>query len=298
MLHHPDWSKPFLIQTDASAKRLGAVLSQIGPDRKEHPVRHASCTLQPLESKWTTREQELIAVIWACETFHRYIWGQYFTIQTDHANLQWLQSVSPQKGRLARWAMRRPEYEFDLQHKPGHANGDADDFSRCPIETNLYYPVEFNSDPFLEPFADLKTCITLYSMLGLDHPDNISTTHTLGNIPFDLAFDSFVNTTDHTAHDNDTEDDSLPGVTALQPSLVEFRAQQRACPELGEIINYLEHTSADKLGQKVADRKLRSLQVKCKNYFIDPLDGCLKYLDPFADVTENRLSVVPVTLRR
>ena len=94
MLHHPDWSKPFLVQTDASAKGLGAVLSQIGPGGKEHPVRYASRTLQPLESKWTTREQELIAVIWACETFHRYIWGQHFTIQTDHANLQWLQSVS------------------------------------------------------------------------------------------------------------------------------------------------------------------------------------------------------------
>ena len=70
MLHHPYWSKPFLIQTDASAKGLGAVLSQIDPDGKECPVRYASRTLLPLESKWTTREQELIAVIWACETFH------------------------------------------------------------------------------------------------------------------------------------------------------------------------------------------------------------------------------------
>ena len=148
MLHHPDWSKPFLVQTDASAKGLGVVLSQIGPDGKEHPVRYASRTLQPLESKWTTREQELIAVIWACETFHRYIWGQHFTIQTDHANLQWLQSVSPQKGRLARWDIRLAEYEFDLQHKPGHANGNADAFSRCPMETNLHYPTEFYSDPF------------------------------------------------------------------------------------------------------------------------------------------------------
>ena len=87
MLHHPDWSKPFLVQTDASAKGLDAVLSQIGPDGKEHPVCYASRTLQPLESKWTTREQELIAVIFACETFHRYIWGQHFKIQTDRTNL-------------------------------------------------------------------------------------------------------------------------------------------------------------------------------------------------------------------
>ena len=90
----------------------------------------------------------------------------------------------------------------------------------------------------------------------------------------------------------------MSDVTALQPSFIEFRAQQRACPELGEIISYPEHTSPDKLGQKVTDKKLRSLQVKCKNYFNDPLDGCLKYLDPLADVTENYLFDVPITLRR
>ena len=83
-------------------------MSQIGPDDKEHPVRYASRALQPPESKWTTREQELLAVIWACETSHRYLWGRKFFIQTDHANLQWLQAVSLQKSRLARWAMPLP----------------------------------------------------------------------------------------------------------------------------------------------------------------------------------------------
>ncbi|CAB4002757.1 Retrovirus-related Pol poly from transposon [Paramuricea clavata] len=103
-------------KTDASSKGLGAVLSQIGPDNKEHPVRYPSRALQVPESKWTTREQELLALIWACETFHRYLWGRKFLIQTDHANLQWLQAVSPQKSRLARWAMRLAEYDFELQH--------------------------------------------------------------------------------------------------------------------------------------------------------------------------------------
>ena len=60
--------------------------------------------------------------------------------------------------------MRLTEYEFDLQQKSGHANGNADAFSRCPIETNLTYPIEFYSDPFLEPFADLKTCIIHFTV--------------------------------------------------------------------------------------------------------------------------------------
>ena len=78
MLHHPDWLRIFLIQTDASAS-ANAVLSQVGPDGKECHVCYANCTLQPLESKWTTHEQELIAVIWACETFHRYVWTSHLS---------------------------------------------------------------------------------------------------------------------------------------------------------------------------------------------------------------------------
>ena len=54
-------------------------------------------------------------------------------IQTDHANLQWLQAVSTQKRRLARWAMRLAEYDFELQHPSGKNNGNADALSRCPI---------------------------------------------------------------------------------------------------------------------------------------------------------------------
>ena len=88
MLHHPNWDSKFIVQTDASAKGLGAVLTQIDNAGKERPVRYASRALQPLEAKWTTREQESIAVVWACETFHCYLWAKKFIIQTDHANLQ------------------------------------------------------------------------------------------------------------------------------------------------------------------------------------------------------------------
>ena len=131
--YYPNWNHDLIVQTDASSKGLGAVLSQIGPDNKEHPVGYASRAQQPPKSKWTTREQELLAVIWACETFYRYLWGRKLFIQTDHANLHWLQAVSTQKRRLARWAMRLAEYDFELQHPSGKNNGNADALSRCPI---------------------------------------------------------------------------------------------------------------------------------------------------------------------
>lgn len=54
MLPHPNWNNKFILQTDASAKELSAVLTQIDSDDKERPNRYASRALQLLESKWTT----------------------------------------------------------------------------------------------------------------------------------------------------------------------------------------------------------------------------------------------------
>jgi hypothetical protein len=135
VLQHPDWDDVFYVQTDASADGLGAVLAQRVKHPEtgkivERPVRYASRALQAPESKWTTREQELLGVVWACEKWHPYLWGRKFVIQTDHANLKWLETTAPTKGRLSRWAMRLSEYEYDMWHKPGKENNPPDALSR------------------------------------------------------------------------------------------------------------------------------------------------------------------------
>jgi hypothetical protein len=264
LLHHPNWERNFIVQTDASSKglgavlsQIGAVLSQIGPDNKEHPVRYASRVLQVPESKWTTREQELLAVIWACETFHRYLWGRKFLIQTDHANLQWLQAVSPQKSRLARWAMRLAEYDFELQHRSGKNNANADAFSRCPIPLSST-SAESTSSSEMESLMDVKTLVVLKSCLDVDvdlSPEN------------ELAQDQLI---------------------ALKPSLFEFRDEQRLCPELMPIIQYLTDLSPEQSPEKNS---------KFQGYEVNYNDGCLYYND-ITDPDNRPLLVVPATLRR
>ncbi|CAB3996054.1 Hypothetical predicted protein, partial [Paramuricea clavata] len=111
---------------------------------------------------------ELLAVIWACETFHRYLWGRKFLIQTNHANFQWLQAVSPQKSNLDRRAMRLAEYDFELQHRSGKNNANADALSRFPsvvLQPNLQARVK--------SLMDLKTLVVLESCLDVDlSPEN------------------------------------------------------------------------------------------------------------------------------
>ena len=47
-----DFSQPFSLDTDASATGLGAVLSQVGGDGKEHVIAYGSRTLSKLEKQY------------------------------------------------------------------------------------------------------------------------------------------------------------------------------------------------------------------------------------------------------
>ena len=50
VLAYPDYSKPFILETDASLKGLGAVLSQKGDDNEIRVIAYASRSLRPSEN--------------------------------------------------------------------------------------------------------------------------------------------------------------------------------------------------------------------------------------------------------
>ena len=75
LLVHPDWSKPFLLQTDASGFALAAILAQVDADGRESVISYASRQLYASERKYDTRQQELLAVVWGCELFRKCLLG-------------------------------------------------------------------------------------------------------------------------------------------------------------------------------------------------------------------------------
>ena len=128
VLRSPDLSKPFVVQTDASERGVGAVLSQDGPDG-EHPVAYIGRKLRPRESRYATIEKECLAIVWAVQTLRVYLFGQCFTIQTDHHPLQWLQQMKDKNTRLSRWSLSFQHYKFKINHRKEKENINADTLS-------------------------------------------------------------------------------------------------------------------------------------------------------------------------
>lgn len=132
ILQYPDFSKDFILTTDASNLAIGAVLSQgqIGTDK---PIAYASRTLNTSEINYSTIEKELLAIVWATKYFRPYLFGRKFKIVTDHRPLQWVMNLKEPNSRLTRWKLKLSEYNFTTVYKQGKLNTNADALSRIEI---------------------------------------------------------------------------------------------------------------------------------------------------------------------
>ena len=91
-MQYPDLNHEFILTMDASNYALGAVLSQ-KINNIEKPVAYASRTMNDAETRYSTTEKELLAIVWSCKYFRHYLYGKDFTIVTDHKPLVWLMNV-------------------------------------------------------------------------------------------------------------------------------------------------------------------------------------------------------------
>ena len=130
VINSPNFSKPFILQTDASDRGVGAVLSQYSTDNQLHPVAYFSRKLLPREERYSTVEKECLAVKLGIEAFCFYLMGRTLTVQTDYHALIWLDRLKDTNSRLTRWSLSLQQYKFTITHRPGITNGNADALSR------------------------------------------------------------------------------------------------------------------------------------------------------------------------
>jgi len=139
VLAHPDFEKPFILDTDAR-------------ENTERIIAYASRTPTKAERKYCVKIKELLAVVNFVKHFKHYLYGRPFFVRTDHGSLRLLTNFKNPEGQLARWLEILSEYSMTIEHRPGVAHRNADVLSRIPCRQ-----CEFLSGWEESPQANVKT---------------------------------------------------------------------------------------------------------------------------------------------
>lgn len=149
ILIYPDFSKTFILTTDASDFAIGAVLSQ-GEIGRDKPIHFASRTLSRTEEKYSVPEKEMLAIFWALTTFRNYLYGAKMKILTDHQPLTFALSPKNTNAKLKRWKAYLEEHDYEIVYKPGRANVVADALSRIACSmTGTQHSADDSDDFFI-----------------------------------------------------------------------------------------------------------------------------------------------------
>jgi len=170
ILASPDFTMPFILETDASGTTIGVVLIQ-----KSCPIAFFSKQLCPRLQRASTYVCELHAITTAVRKWRHYLLGHSFVIMTDHRSLKELMSQVIQTPEQQHCMAKLLGYDYTIQYKPGAHNVVVDALSRVPTSSLLLLFVPHTL--FMEQFQ--QTCLqdTTYQALlqqvlrsPADHP--------------------------------------------------------------------------------------------------------------------------------
>ena len=178
VLAYADYTKPFVLNTDASGDGLGAVLYQ-EHDGKEHVIAYASRGLRASECNYPAHKLEFLALKWAvCDKFNDYLYGSKFTVRTDNNPLTYVLTTAKLDATGHRWLAALSGYNFSLVYRAGRKNQDADALSRLPStdkETLFNDVIKAISQAVLVSCekAPVAECVLLTqsASLNVDEPD-------------------------------------------------------------------------------------------------------------------------------
>ena len=130
ILAYPQSSGRFILDTDASAYGIGAVLSQV-QNGDEKVIAYASHSLSKTEQRYCVTRRELLSVYRYVKQFKHYLFGRHFTIRTDHKSLVWLLNCrNPSTSQYCSWKAELEIFDFEIIHRSGDKHTNADILSR------------------------------------------------------------------------------------------------------------------------------------------------------------------------
>ena len=145
LLAYPDFSKPFVIHTDASHYQLGGVISQDGK-----PIAFYSRKLKDAQTRYTTTERELLSIVEILKEYRNILLGHKIIVHTDHKNLVHKHFNTE---RVMRWRLVIEEFGPELRHIKGENNIVADTLSRLDLNE-----ADFGPECFMRLPSALSGC--------------------------------------------------------------------------------------------------------------------------------------------
>ena len=121
----PSFTEPFVMETDASGKGIGAVLMQDG--------RLIACMSQVLFDRAQNKsiyERELMAIVLVVQKWWHYLLGQHFVLHTNQRSLKYLLDQRVMGEDQQKWVTKLLGYNFEIKYEVGNKNRAAESLSR------------------------------------------------------------------------------------------------------------------------------------------------------------------------
>ena len=118
-----DYTKPFLLETDACKDELGAVLLQSQADRQYHLIAYGSKALTPHKKNYHSTKLEFLALKWAVtEHFKEYLPYQSSVVWMENNPLMYIMSTPNLDAMGHQWVGALAQFNFKLEYQKGHDN--------------------------------------------------------------------------------------------------------------------------------------------------------------------------------
>lgn len=142
------YTKPFIIETDASGIGIGAVLMQQG-----HPIAYISKSLAPKHQYMCVYDRELLALIFAVTKWSHYLLGRHFIVKTDQKTLKYLLEQNIHIEFQVAGISKLMAFDFSIEYKKGNENKAVDVLSRNEEAELLAISLLSPNDPL---YAQIK----------------------------------------------------------------------------------------------------------------------------------------------
>ena len=96
----------------------------------EHPVCYYSKRLNVHQQRYSTVEEEALALLLATRNFTVYFGAHPVTVYTDHSPLQFLKTMGNFNQKLLSWSLELQQYNLNIVHRAGTKNLIPDTLSR------------------------------------------------------------------------------------------------------------------------------------------------------------------------